>query len=309
MAANIFGRYIWLVDTLLRYKKLTYEELNALWKKSNLSYGDKDDLPLRTFHNHRAAIKDIFDVYINCDTKDHYRYYIDRPEDIVNDSLRDWLVSSYSVLNQLQADKALRGRIIFEEVPSGQVWLTAITDAMHRNKILRITHKGFEAEEESSFNVEPYCLKMFHRRWYLIARSPYLSEKKEKDIYRSYALDRISYIEETDETFALKEDVNVNELFAGCCGVTISDKPIERIIIKAYDLQPDYLRTLPLHSSQKELESNDNYTLFEYHLRPTFDFYQQLLSQADLVEVLEPESVREQMVTYAKNLLAYYGKE
>ncbi len=100
MAANLFGRYVWLVDILLRYGRLTFQEINELWKKSNLGYGD--ELPLRTFHNHQKAIKDIFDVYIECDKKDGYRYYIDEPERLRGNNLRSWLISSYATLNQIR---------------------------------------------------------------------------------------------------------------------------------------------------------------------------------------------------------------
>lgn len=65
---------------LRRHKRLTFEEINNLWIESCLSYGEGDELPLRTFHNYRKAIKDIFDVYIECDVKGGYKYYIDEPE-------------------------------------------------------------------------------------------------------------------------------------------------------------------------------------------------------------------------------------
>lgn len=118
MAANLFGRYVWLVDVIRRYTSLTYEEINELWQKSGLSYGDGDELPLRTFHNHRKAIRDIFDIHINCDTKRGYRYCIDEPERLESDGLRNWLIDSYATLNQIQADKKLEGKIIFEDIPS-----------------------------------------------------------------------------------------------------------------------------------------------------------------------------------------------
>lgn len=67
MAANLFGRYVWQIDTLRRYKRLTFQEISELWQESRLGYGE--ELPLRTFHNHQKTIKDIFDVYIECDRK------------------------------------------------------------------------------------------------------------------------------------------------------------------------------------------------------------------------------------------------
>ena len=310
MAANLFGRYVWLIDTLRRYKRLTFQEISELWQESGLGYGEK--LPLRTFHNHQKAIKDIFDVYIECDRKDGYRYYIDEPERLEGNNLQSWLISSYATLNQIQADNKLEDRIIFEDIPSGQTWLTPIAEAMRRNRVLSITHQGFGKPEASTFEIEPYCLKVVKRRWYVVARSPYYSERnKEKgikpaDVYRVYALDRISDIQDTGKTFKMKKDFDINHYFEGCCGVITSDEPIQRIVLLAYGGFADYLRTLPLHESQREIEGDDESTLFEYHLKPTFDFYQLVLAQGDQVEVLEPESVRNEMRNFAKNMLDYY---
>lgn len=310
MAANLLGRYVWLVDVLLRHKRLTFEEISELWQDSGLGYGEP--LPLRTFHNHQKAIKDIFDVYIECDRKDGYRYYIDEPERLTGSNLRSWLVSSYATLNQIQADSRLEERIVFEDIPSGQTWLTPIAEAMRNNHILLITHQGFYRPEPSTFEIEPYFLKVVRRRCYVVARNPYYSEQNQKkgikpdDVYLVYALDRISDIQDTGKTFKMKKDFDVNRYFEGCCGVITSDEPIQRIVLLAYGGFADYLRTLPLHESQREIEGDDESTLFEYHLKPTFDFYQVVLAQGDQVEVLEPESVRDEMRNFARNMLNYY---
>ena len=108
----------------------------------------------------------------------------------------------------------------------------------------------------------------------------------------------------------MKKDFDVNRYFEGCCGVITSDEPVRRIVLLAYEHAADYLRTLPLHESQREIEGDDESTLFEYHLKPTLDFYQLVLAQGDQVEVLEPETVREEMRNFAKNMLDYYtGQE
>lgn len=313
MASNKFGRYVWLVDTVRQNKRITYEEINRLWQSSGLGYGD--ELSLRTFHNHRNAIRDIFDINIECDAKDGYKYYIEEPERIKGNALRGWLIDSYSVLNQIQADSKLEGRIIFEDIPSGHLWLTRLTDSIRRGKVVKITHQGFGKPEPNTFEIEPYYLKVVNRRWYVIARSPYYSKKnKEKgiepeDVFRTYALDRISNVEDTDEDFVMKEKFDIKEYFEGCCGVITSDDKIEKVVVKAYDQFADYLRTLPMHESQKELSSDDESTLFEYHVKPTFEFYQLLLAQGDQIEVMEPQSVREEMHNFAKNLMSFYERK
>lgn len=310
MAANLFGRYVWLVDILLRYRRLTYQEISDLWQESGLSYGEP--LPLRTFHNHQKAVADIFGVDIKCDAGDGYRYYIAEPERLRGNNLRSWLISSYATLNQIQADNKLEDRIIFENIPSGQTWLTPIAEAMRRNHVLSITHQGFGKPEASTFDIEPYCLKVVKRRWYVVARSPYFSDRNKKkgtkpaDVYLVYALDRISDIQDTGRTFKMKKDFDVNQYFEGCCGVITSDEPIQRIVLLAYGGFADYLRTLPLHESQREIEGDDESTLFEYHLKPTYDFYQLVLAQGDQVEVLEPKSVRDEMRNFAQNMLNHY---
>ena len=313
MSANLFGRYVWLMDILRRYKRLTFQEINELWQESGLGYGE--ELPLKTFHNHKKAIKDIFDVYIECDRKDGYRYYIDEPERIEGNNLRNWLISSYATLNQIQADNKLEDRIIFEEIPSGQTWLTCIADAMRRNHVLSIMHQGFGKPEPSTFEIEPYCLKVVKRRWYVVARSPYYSERnkeqgvKPSDVYLVYALDRISDIQDTGKTFKMKKDFDVHSYFEGCCGVITSNESPQKIVLRAYNGFADYLRTLPLHESQREIGSDDESTLFEYHLKPTFDFYQLVLALGDQVEVLEPDPVREEMRNFAQNMLDYYTEK
>ena len=321
MASNLFGRYVWLIDTLRRYKRLTYEEINQLWQQSRLSYGEGDELPIRTFHNHRNAIFDIFDVEIRCDTKDCYKYYIDNPERLEGDGLRGWLIDSYSMLNQIQSDHKLEGRILFEEIPSGHIWLMTMTNAIRQNRVLTITHQGFAKSEANTFEIEPYYLKVVKRRWYVIARSPYYSDRNTRknevdggdrttDVFLVYALDRISDIQETDKTFTMDESFSIEEYFKGCCGIITSDEEPIKVIIKAYYNGPDYLRTLPLHESQIELKTReeDEACYFQYEICPTFDFYQTLLAQADQIEVIEPECVRKEMRNFAKSLMNFYNK-
>ena len=308
MAANLFGRYVWLIDVLLRYKRLTFQEINALWQKSGLGYGE--ELPLRTFHNHQKAIKDIFDVYIECDRKDGFRYYIDEPGRVKSSSLRSWLISSYATLNQIRVDnKRLGERILFEDIPSSRTWLTRFVEAMRNNNVVSITYREFGEQHSRTFEIEPYYLKVVKRRWYVLARnSSYPEEVEEKgtepeDVYRVYALDHISDIQDAGRTFKMNKNFNIDRCVDGCCGMITSDEPIQRIVLQAHGNFADYLRTLPLHESQREIESDDESPLFEYQLKPTIDFYQFVLAQGGRLEVLEPESVREAVRNYAQKLL------
>ena len=317
MPANQFGRYVWLVDTLRRYKHLSFKEINDKWKQSGLSYGDEDDLPLRTFHNHRKAILDIFKIDIEIDRKvKGYKYHISNPRELENDGLRSWLVDSYATLNQIQADNGLKDRIEFEDIPSGHTWLTVFLQAMRENRVVEITHQGFGKEHPNTFEIEPYCLKVVKRRWYIIANNPYyvaLNRKhKGEDDYkhrkeiRPYGLDRIKEVRITDKTFVMKKSFSMKKYYDGCTGVIPSDDRIEHVVIRAYVHAPDYLRTLPLHESQRELGSDEESTTFSYDVKLTYDFLQLIMQQGDQVEVLEPKKLRDQMRDLARTLTSYY---
>ena len=105
----------------------------------------------------------------------------------------------------------------------------------------------------------------------------------------------------------MKNDFDAYSYFEGCCGIITSGEPIQRIVLRAYDLFVNYIRTLPLHESQHEIASDEDSATFEYHLRPTFDFYQLIFAQIDQVEILEPEPVRIKMRNFAQNILRYYN--
>lgn len=317
MPANTFGRYVWLVDTLRRHNHLSYKEINQKWKRSGLSYGEDDELPLKTFHNHRRAILDIFNIVIEIDPDvKGYKYHILNPEELEGDSLRSWLIDSYATLNQIQADSKLKDRIQFEEIPSGNTWLTVFMQAMRENRVVQITHQGFGKDYPNTFEIEPYCLKVFNRRWYIIANNPYYASlnqkhKQEKGYtprkeIRAYGLDRILAATILDKHFEMNKDFDMNSYYEGCIGVIPSDDPIEHVVLIAYGHAPDYLRTLPLHESQKEVESDEESTTFAYEVKLTYDFIQLIMQQGDQVEVLAPQRLRNEMRNLANTLISYY---
>lgn len=312
MAANLFGRYVWLIDLLRQYKRLSYKEINAKWQQSGLSYGEGDELPLRTFHNHRKAIRDIFDVSIEIDQNTSgYKYHIEDINRLQGDSLRSWLLDSYAVLNQIQVDKKLSDRIQFEDIPSGSKWLTLFVQAMREGKAVEITHQGFNQDEAKTFIIEPYSLKLVKRRWYIVGNNPYFvayNKRQQTQIpeVRVYGLDRISHAYILKQPFVVQEDFDIHRFFEGCTGIIPSKDPIERVVLRAYGPAPDYMRTLPLHSSQQEIGYDSKGILFSYEVKITYDFLQLIMQQGEQVEVLEPESLRQQMRQFAETLISYY---
>ena len=183
MAKDMFRRYIWLVDTIYRAGKITFEEISDKWQRSPLC--DGKELPLRTFHNHRAAIEDMFEINILCDKRDGYKYYIENADDIEKGGVRSWLLNTFAVNNLINESHHIKHRILFESIPSGQNYLAPLIEAMRDGVTVEITYRNFWKEKEATFEVEPYCVKVFRQRWYLVARNIGF------DALRIYSLDRI----------------------------------------------------------------------------------------------------------------------
>jgi hypothetical protein len=201
MAKNLLSKYVWLVDTIYRAGKITIEEINEKWKDEEMAYDEKKkevkDLPLRTFHKWRIAIEEMFGLYIDNEGKGRYRYYIGNAKELTSGSLRSWLFNTLSVSNLLMDNLNLKNKILVEEVPEGQKYLPVIIKALKTNHVLNMTYQSYWHDEANTFEVEPYCLKAFKQRWYMVACS---------DKVRIYALDRIQDLEMTNETFTYPAD-------------------------------------------------------------------------------------------------------
>ena len=200
--------------------------------------------------------------------------------------MRKWLIQTFSVNNILHESQELKNRILLENVPSGQQHLTTIVDAMRKSVALTMTYHSFHREEPSTFEVEPYCVKLFEQRWYMLGMS---------DKLRIYALDRIKALEPTERKFKLPKKFDATKFFEDYYGIIICDEDfdVEPVALKVDSWQSKYLRTLPLHHSQVEVERNEEYSIFEYRLCPSFDFQQKLLYMGDSVGILAPVALKE----------------
>ena len=141
MAKDLFNRYIWLVDVIYRTQKITFEEINERWMRTEMSNGE--EIPLRTFHNWRKAIEEIFDINIECNKRGGYYYYIENADDMEKGGVRNWLLNTFAVNNLINESHHLKQRILFEEIPSGRKFLTPIIEAMRDNLVLHFSYQSY----------------------------------------------------------------------------------------------------------------------------------------------------------------------
>lgn len=294
MAKNFFKRYIWLVDLINRRKYVSFKEINEAWMRSPLNETG-DPLSERTFFNHKDAIAGMFGIEILNDRS--LGFYIGR-SDVGSDETSDWMLHTLCLNNVLHENADMKDRILMEKVPSSERFLTDIISAMRDFRVISLCYQSFRHPEPFCFNVRPYCVKYFKQRWYLLGDS---------DLgLRIYSLDRFVDMEELEEHFEIPKGFDAEEYFGNYFGVIIGEEP-EDVKIRVVPDQVKYFQTLPMHGSQRETAQEDGSSVFSYHIAPTLDFVQEILSHGADVEVLEPAELRESIADIIAGMASRYG--
>lgn len=296
----LFKEYIWLVDTIYQARNITLEEINRKWVKTEMSGGV--EILRNTFIRHRNAIENIFGIRIECDRKNGYKYFIDNPQVFTKNSIQNWMLSTLSVNHVISESLSLQKRILLEEIPSAKGYLEPIINAMKKKRLINIYYHKYGAEEPKEYVMAPYCIKLYHRRWYVLGRY-------ESGEFRVFSFDRIKELIISNETFELDENFDAEDYFSECYGVVrMEEMPVERIVLRAYGDESLYLRDLPVHHSQMEIGSGDGYTDFECYVRPTLDFCGYILSRGSRLQVLKPQSLIDKIHQMLADALKNYEK-
>lgn len=290
----LFKCYIWFVNTIAS-GPISREAIDEKWARASVNDYQTDAIPESTFHRWRNTVEELFDIEIQCNAQGEY--YIEDADQFRRADMRGRMLNLLSFNNLLKDCQDLRKQIIFEPVAPGEEYLPAIIESLRDKHVLQVSYQNFVQAEPCTHSVEPYCLKMYRQRWYLIAYS-----RKSKGI-RHFALDRVVAVQPTQEPYTLPEEFDAEEYFKNVCGVTIlKDKP-EEIIVSVSEPQVEYIRTLPLHHSQKEIETHEQYSVFSYYLIPNEEFMRELRACGVYLVVRSPDWIVQEF--RADNKLLY----
>ena len=296
--AYLFECYIWLINTIAR-GPISRKVINEKWAHSPVNDYKQDYIPESNFHRWKNTIELLFDIQIKCNSNNEY--YIEEAADLRGADMHTRMLNLISINSLLKDCKELNRQILFEPVPAGEQFLAPIIEALRDKHAIQMTYQGFDKTHPSTFVIEPYCLKMFKQRWYLLAYSPDMDRKL------VYALDRMHEVEITKQKYELPNDFDAEFYFRNTYGVSFAEEQPEEVKISISAGQANYLRTLPLHPSQKEEERNEEYSVFSYYVVPTFEFCQELYQYGSDVEVLAPEKLRQEFARDAAKTNKMYN--
>ena len=300
MPKQHFDRYLSLIDYLMQQPR-SMEDLTHhfnVWPKSVYRWIDtlKKEFQLDIVNiNHKFELTD--------ESKDI----------ILNDSLNTWRLNTMSLINTLEGRETLMDRILLEHIPSS-CNLEPILEAMEQNHWISFDYVKYynnpEQKSQRYERLEPYCVKLFERRWYVTCHTDEKKDEKD-DGMRNFSLDQISNLTVMQTTFKLSEGFRAEDYFKDVYGITTGmNGPFQTIELKVDNDRAHYFRALPLHHSQKELveKKDDEHSFFTYELRPSNDFYQALLHHAENVEVISPKEVREEMAKKVRAMAEKYKR-
>lgn len=292
MYNSIFRRYIWLINTIKRYQPIQLEQIQDLFSRYK-----NEVFPRRTFFCQRKAIESLFGITIR--NRKSVGYYIENDNDI--NSLEYQLMEHLMLLGTIEKLPALRDKVLLEEPENGVSFLIEVLEAMDNNYRVKVKYKSFKSENEDEFYFEPYCIKLFKKRWYMIGRSSIY------DAVRVYAMDRVIELSATKDRYMIPESFDARTFFRNSFGIFIQEGGKAEIVrLKVEPTLARFFRSLPLHHSQEEIINADGHSIFSYKLIPTLDFKQELMGNGAEVEVLEPAWLRDEIKNDINKMYSQY---
>jgi len=300
MVTELIDKYVWLIQTFIDAgdRGLTLDEIVSKWGRRYDALYSR-----RSFNNHREAIAEIFGIEIECNRSNN-RYFIRYGQDAIDQqSSIGWLINTFTVNNLLSLGRErLSGRVSLENIPSGQLHLSGVIGAMQERRTVELIYKKYGRSEGEMFHVDPYAIKEYQRRWYLLGYC------HQRGAQRVYALDRISSLSITGWKFEMPENYDIDEIYSQTIGI-YHDPSVEpeMVYLKVTEHEANYLRDLPLHHSQVELgPEGEGYVKFRLHVVPNQDLIMELRRLGSEVEVLAPASLKRAMIEDIKRTIEIY---
>jgi predicted DNA-binding transcriptional regulator YafY len=288
--APAINRYILIINFIRAHKnRSSFEAISRYLSE----YADENELHVNnsrsTFIRDIKTILEIFGIDITYNRQQN-SYYIADGNDF-QDNLQHRMLDTLNMFNILKARDALADYVQFEvRKLSGTEHFHDLLTAIKNKKMVKFTYFNFHNQEYRGLRFHPLYLKEARNRWYIIGC------EDGADIIQSIGLDRISELEITKKHRIQPKAFNISEHYRYCMGA--SDLPRlkpEKVRLSFGKFQGQYLKTYPLHHTQKVTETEDE-IIVELEIKLTPDFIMELLSYGDTMKVLAPQKLTDELI-------------
>lgn len=300
MAKEIYlARYMHIISRLER-GPASFEQLQDHLEQASEIDGRDYTISIRTL---QRDIKDIYSQLnieiINDKKGDRCYKIVDRQE---SSGFGSRMLESYQIIHAITASYDFQDVVFLEErKPKGLEHFHALLHAIRNHRITEIIHQKYSDTDSTHRTVHPLALKEALGRWYLIA----VDTKDQK--YKTFGLDRIEDVSVQRFKYREKYDLDLKEKYRNSFGILTNDKlRIQKIVLRFDREQGQYVKTYPLHHSQQIIEETKQYVLVELNMYISFDLMKELISFGDQLEILEPASLRSDIIKTLKKTLERY---
>ena len=300
MVDEIIRRDAWVLNYFYIHKSVSLKELNEAWMRSPLSMDRKGPLHRETWYNCFKEIGNIFGIDIEPNRRSR-RWAISNPSAIDTLEIQNWMLSTLCFRMLMQECLSLNERVLLEEFPSENRRLGPIVEAMKMKHKLQVTYQKYFSCEEKTYLIAPYFIRSYKHRLYLIGPN-------EEGTMKTFAFDRIEYLEQTSEKFRFPKGLTAKKYFMWSYGIMRPTDGMEpwTIVVRAKGDARCYLTDVPLHHTQKLVRQTEEYAEFSLYIYPTNDFIGDILQQQTRLEIMSPQWLRNKMKDITQNMAAMY---
>lgn len=306
--SETFSRHRIIIQKL-RNKACGFDEISKKLKLESEISGRNYEVSIRTFQRDIQDIEELYNIEISFNKSTKVYEIV---EDLEDDYTQR-MFEAFDVFQALQSRKDFNEFIQFDlRKPAGTEYLAELLHATKEKKQVEIRYQKFWNSNLEIRLIEPYLLKEFRRRWYVFA-----FDVLRKD-FRVFGLDRIELLTVKELKFEHPKKINSKKMFEDVFGIigTSDDFTTQNIKLAfrkkkgdAEDLpnQGEYVKTMPLHPSQKIIKDTPEEIIIELYLKPNWEFIMEILFYGEYVEVLEPENLRKKVVNRLTSALQNYN--
>jgi predicted DNA-binding transcriptional regulator YafY len=290
-------RDLWIYQTIKNNRYISFQELEDRFKNNKSFAEDAVGFSKRTFHRDSNDIEDFFGIHISYD-KANKGYYIE--DDALKPNV-DLLIDSYNLINTIQIFKNYQNFLLAEKRKTGTHHLLFLMDAIQKRLRVQFDYEKFTEKFHSTRLVDPYFLKEFKNRWYLIGKD------KEDNKIKSFGLERITNLTTTPSVFDYPKNFDPEEYYKDCFGIFhLSDVEPEEVILSFKPLKGKYIESQRLHDSQELIKSNNDEYRIRLKVQITYDFIMEVISHGNEVKVIKPVRLRNEVKSKLQEALEQY---
>lgn len=291
-------RYLLILEKVSRSPYPSLQQLKEMLNSHDLSCSD------RTIQRDLESIRDEFGIGISYD-RTCRGYRLDDTNSLNQETFVRFLETVHLadlLGDSLKNSQTALSFVQFENTGAfkGIHWLKDLLRAVNEHRRIVFTHENYQKETVKQVRLNPYLVKEYQSRWYIVGIPEGMTE------FRTYGIDRISDLQVLHEKFRYRKADDPSAYFDQAIGVVYSGDPPEKVILKFTPLQGKYVKALPWHTSQTILKEDETGLEIQLNVVINYELVRMILMHGNTVKVVQPKSLIKEIKKHLQQSIQQY---